>query len=527
MWDRWYWWDYFDTQYWPVLPLTPEWVADLGDRTVANVYRNGVSVFGFIPSSVAISQALNESREHDMVVEGKPGEQVQYGDEIEVLIRGNVYGPYTVAAISRSVQEATVSTILTLAGPGDPLRSSATPDDDPFLASNNLVALLKIQSFVYGETGVNIPISFVNAEYVGMSAKFSVRSLNALDMLRDICGATGNSFRITDDGRVEIGKFGTDSGLIVNGNRAVVGTTVYTANVQNVDTNYAEMLSYLYVEGGSFLKRENPSDPNDKGQSVNLGLGSRYITKFTLEAPTGYTITEVQVAEKVHYKLTKIGATAKRGRRIQIAGITPLKENDLNSEKAAATSLAKMASLYLNAKSQPLVSLNVEIHDRVDIGLGDSVQVRHTPNGREIVNGTFYVKEWRLSSQDDAVTTTLSLSSVVVDPEELIKVTSATKEGRTGYKPDVPIGLEGVVLYVTVSASDSSCGAYPVGRSITVDYSTPGFQSVPHVTVECSPGVIGSVVSSTKNNCVICVQQAGAWSGSENVKVIATGTLNT
>lgn len=518
MWDKYYWWDYFDTQFWPVLLEGREPVANFGNRSIATVYRNGVAVFSCIPLSIGITKALNEGREHDMVVDGKPGELILPDDEIEIMIRGNIYGPYTISSISRSVNEATVQTTLLLAGAGDPLRSSATPDDDPFLALSNLVALLKIQSFVNGETGQNIPISFVNAEYVGMNAKFSVRSLNALDMLRDICGATGNSFRITEDRRVEIGKFGSDSGLIINTNRAMKDGQMYTANIQNVDKNYAEMLSYLYVEGGSFTKN---------GKSVNLGLGSRYYTTFTLTPPDGFTINEIQVADKVHYRMAIIGGTAKRGRRIQFAGISPLTQNNLASEISAANSLAKMASLYLKAKSQPMVTVSVEINDLIDINLGDSVQVFHAPNGRETVNQTLYVKEWRVTSQDDIVTTAMTLSSVVTDPEELIKATSATKDGRTGYKPDIPIGTEGVVVYVTVKSTDSTCGTNPIGRSVSVDYSSPGFQSVPHVTVESSPGVVGTVTSKTTTGCVICVQQAGAWSGSENVKVIATGTLNT
>lgn len=478
------------------------------------VLRSGSPLFSAVAESVTLNNALNESKESDASIMGGRGVEILHTDTVEIVVGGDVYGPFTVSTIQSEPKGESTLTSLTLTGCGEAYRNAATPDDDPFNASSNLSAFLKLPGFVARKTGVTIPLSFVSAESFVMGANFSVGSTNGLDMLRSLCGATNNAFRFTEDCRIEVGRFGASSGLFIRNRSARSQNGQFIAEFGPVNIDASDTYSYVYAEGGTFTKSD--------GEDYNLGMGSRSVTTFDLTPPTGYSITTDEVEKKLFYQLSRDAATVKRGKRVQIGGITPLNDTQA-AEEAAANMLMNVAAKYLEAKSEPEVTVSATVKGYVKALPGDTAKLFISGGDSTILDGDYYILSSSYSMISGRAETTFEFSSRLTDPEELLQANSP-KAGDTGSKPHQGAGVSGVTLVASVLATDSVCGAFGVGRSVYVDYSVYGFLATPTISFECPAGVTAEVTSNDVNGALICVKRS-FWDSGTTVTVTVAGPL--
>lgn len=478
------------------------------------VIRSGSPLFTVVAESVAVNNALNESRESDATIAGGRGVEITEDDQIEIVIDEDTYGPFSVSTIQRDAVGERVITSLSLAGCGEAYRNAATPDDDPFNASSNLSAFLKLPGFVADKTGVVMPISFVSAESLVMGANFSVGSTNALDMMRSLAGATNNAFRFTQDCRVEVGRFGASSGLFIRNRIARSQGRQLSAKFDTVSVNASDTYSYVYAEGGTFKKSD--------GEDYNLGMGSKAITTFDLTPPAGYTISTDEVNKKLFYRLSRDAATVKRGKRIQIGAITPTGTGQA-AEEVAANMLMNIAAKYLQAKAEPEITVSATVTGYVRALPGDTANLFISGGDDTILSGDYYILSVSYSASRDRVETVFEFSSRLTDPEALLQ-SNSPKAGDTGSKPHQGSGVAGITLVATIKASDTVCGAFSEGRSVYVDYSSYGFLAAPTVSFECPAGVTATVLSSNASGATICVSQS-FWSADVAVTVSVAGPL--
>jgi hypothetical protein len=478
------------------------------------VIRSGSPLFSAVAESVTLNNALNESKESDASVMGGRGVEILYTDLVEIVVGGDVYGPFTVSTIQREASGESTLTSLTLASCGEAYRNAATPDDDPFSASSNLNAFLKLPGFVAKKTGVDIPLTFVSAESLVMGANFSVGSTNALDLMRSLCGATANAFRFTDDCQIEVGRFGASSGLFIRNRTARSQNGQSAAEFGAVVVDASDTYSYVYAEGGTFKKSD--------GEDYNLSMGSRSITTFDLTPPDGYSITTDEVGKKLFYQLSRDAATVKRGKRVQIGGITPLNDT-LASEKAAAKLLMNIAAKYLESKAEPEVTVSATLKGYVKALPGDTAKLFISSGDKTILDGDYYILSASYSMVSGRAETAFEFSSRLTDPEQLLQATSP-KAGDTGSKPHQSSGASGVTLTASVFLTDPVCGDLGNGRSVYVSYAVHGFLATPTLSFECPAGVTAEVTSSDTSGATICVKKT-FWTSGATITVIAVGVL--
>lgn len=478
------------------------------------VIRSGSPLFTAVAESVTLNKALNESKESDASIMGERGVEVLYTDLVEIVVGGDIYGPFTVSTIQREASGEGMLTSLTLAGCGEAYRNAATPDDDPFNASSNLNAFLKIPGFVTKKTGVVIPLEFVSAESLVMGANFSVGSTNALDLMRSLCGATNNAFRFTDDCRIEVGRFGAASGLFIRNKTARSQNGQSAAEFGQVNINASDTYSYVYAEGGTFKKSD--------GEDYNLSMGSRSVTTFDLTPPDGYSITTDEVGKKLFYQLSRDAAFVKRGKRVQIGGITPL-DDTLESEKAAANMLMNVAAKYLESKAEPEITVSATLKGYVRASPGDTAKLFISIGDNTVLDGDYYILSASYSMISGRAETVFEFSSRLTDPEQLLQANSP-KSGDTGSKPHQGSGAYGITLTASVLLTNPVCGDLGNGRSVYVDYSIHGFLATPTISFDCPAGVTAEVTSSNASGATICVKKT-FWSSGTTITVVAVGVL--
>lgn len=479
----------------------------------AFLIRSGSVIKKFVLSSASLGFALNEVREHTVEVYGR--ENILDGDTARVIIDGTTYGDYAITIFEHSLSsDAGYVTTLTFVPCSNILQSVAMPGNDPFENTTNLAVFTHLSGFIVQEAGFYFPISFVNADSVAMGSRFAVNASNALDMLRSLCGATGNAFRLSDSCGIEVGKFGQDSGFFIKtGGVGRYKNILYPTSVQ-ISVDSSDIYGAVYAEGGSFTKKANPSDPDDKGKSVNLQMGSYYITQFTITPPDGFTMVTSVSGEKTYYKLTKDGGPITKSKKIQVGGITPTKENDLQSEIDAATLLTEVASRYITAKSVPNIVVTCRFEGYVqDFELGETAYVYLADEGKKsrdtIIDQDLYVTGIEYSTQADAGSTSITLSSRIADPEELLQASKGAKAGDSGYRPYQEFGQYSNIVLSTVRDASPSCGID--GREITVNYAAYGYIETPSITINCPAGYSGTLISSDLTDAVVCINATATW----------------
>lgn len=480
---------------------------------MAFLIRSGVVTEKLVVVSASMGFALNEIREHSLEVSGRVN--IIEGDTVRILVNETVYGDYAVTIFEHGLSsDAGYVTSMTLVPCSNILQSVAMPGNDPFENTTNLSVFTHLSGFIMQETGFYFPISFVNADSVAMGAHFAVNASNALDMLRSLCGATGNAFRLSDYCGIEIGKFGASSGMFIKtGGNGRYKNILYPTSVR-FSSDSSDTYGAVYAEGGSFTKKENPADPDDNGTSVNLQMGSYYITQFTITPPEGFTIVTSVSGEKTYYKLTKDGAPITKSKKIQIGGITPEKENDLQSEIDAATLLTEVASRYISAKSSPNIIVTCRFEGYVqDFDLGDTVRVYLADEGKKskdtIIDEDLYVTGIDYTTQTDVGYTSINLSNRISDPEDLLQSAKGSSSGESGYKPYQEFGQYANVIIATVHDGSPVCSG--TGREISVNYAAYDYIVTPHITINCPAGYSAVISSSNATDAVICVAAMGTW----------------
>lgn len=479
----------------------------------AFLIRSGSVIKRMAIVSASMGFALNEIREHSLEVKGR--ENILDGDTVRLSIDNTTYGDYAITIFDHSLSDDSgYVTNLTLVPCSNVLQSVAMPGNDPFEKTTNLSVFTHLSAFILQETGFYFPISFVNADSVAMGAHFAVNASNALDMLRSLCGATGNAFRLSESCGIEVGKFGESSGIFIKtGGNGRYKNILYPTSVR-FSSDSSDVYGAVYVEGGSFTKKENPADPDDKGKSVNLQMGSYYITKFTITPPEGFTIVTSVSGDKTYYKLTKNGAPITKSKKIQVGGITPQKENDLQSEIDAATLLTEVASRYITAKSVPNIVVTCRFEGYIqDFDLGSTVRVYLADEARKtkdtIIDDDLYVTGIEYSTQTDIGYTSITLSNRISDPEDLLQSAKGSSSGDSGYKPYQEFGQYSNIVLATVMDGSPVCNG--IGREISINYAAYGYINAPHITVNCPSGYSATITSSDLTDAVICVTAMATW----------------
>ncbi len=479
----------------------------------AFLIRSGSVIKRFTIISASLGFALNEIREHSLEVSGR--ENILEGDTVRLAINNVIYGDYAITIFEHGLSsDAGYTTSLTLVPCSNILQSVAMPGNDPFEKTTNLAVFTHLSRFIMQETGFYFPITFVNADSVAMGAHFAVNSSNALDMLRNLCGATGNAFRLSDSCGLEVGKFGQSSGMFIKtGGNGRYKNILYPTSVR-LSSDSSDIYGAVYAEGGSFTKKENPTNPDDKGKSVNLQMGSYYITKFTITPPEGFTMVTSVAGEKTYYKLTKDGAPITKSKKIQIGGISPQKENDLQSEMDAATLLTEVASRYITAKCVPNIVVTCRFEGYIqDFDLGDTAHVYLADEGKKtkdtIIDEDLYVTGIEYSTQTDIGYTSITLSNRISDPEDLLQSAKGSAAGDSGYKPYQEFGQYSNIVLATVMDGSPVCDT--IGREVSINYEAYGYIDAPHITINCPSGYSAVVTSSDNTNAVICVNAFGTW----------------
>lgn len=479
----------------------------------AFLVRSGSVIKRLVIASASLGFALNEIREHALEVKGR--ENILDGDAIRLSMDNTTYGDYAVTIFEHGLSDDSgYTTSLTLVPCLNVLQSVAMPGNDPFEKTTNLSVFTHLSAFIMQETGFYFPISFVNADSVAMGAHFAVNASNALDMLRSLCGATGNAFRLSDSCGIEVGKFGESSGMFIKtGGNGRYKNILYPTSVR-FSSDSSDVYGAVYVEGGSFTKKENPSDPDDKGKSVNLQMGSYYITQFTITPPEGFTMVTSVSGDKTYYKLTKDGAPITKSKKIQVGGITPIKENDLQSEIDAATLLTEVASRYITAKCVPNIVVTCRFEGYIqDFDLGNTVRVYLADEAKKtketIIDDDLYVTGIEYSTQTDTGFTSITLSNRIADPEDLLQSAKGSSSGDSGYKPYQEFGQYSNIVLATVMDASPVCDV--IGREVSINYEAYGYIDAPHITVNCPSGYSAVITSSSNTNAVICVNAFGTW----------------
>lgn len=479
----------------------------------AFLIRSGSVIKRLVISSAVLSFALNEIREHSIEVYGR--EEILDDDTVRFVIDGTTYGDYGITMFDFGLSsDGGYVTSMTLVPCSNVLQSVAMPGNDPFQETTNLGVFRQISKFVMQETGEYFPVSFVNADSVLMDAHFAVNASNALDMLRSLCGATSNAFRLSRSCGIEVGKFGADSGLVIKtGSNGRYKNILYASSV-TYSKDSSDVYGAVYAEGGSFTKKQNPSDPDDNGKSVNLQMGSYYITEFNVTPPDGYTMVTSIAGDRTYYKLTKDGGPVKKSKKIQISGIVPKKENDYDSELAAATLLTQVASRYLEAKSEPNIVVTCRLEGYVqDADIGDTVRVYLADEAKKlketIIDDDLYIIGIEYSTQTDVGYTTLTLSSRISDPEDLLQSAKGSLSGDTGYHPYQEFGQYANIVLASVHDGNPVCNGQ--GREISVNYAAYGYIATPNIVITCPAGYSAVITSSDLTDATICVTSYSTW----------------
>ena len=351
-------------------------------------YRNGQYIRRIQNfRSLTLPSALNEVREPELALPVDECYSIQLGDTIRVKMGDVTLEDYTVHLVVDDADDIDGSVSLTLEPScGSILRCAATSGNTVFDDLNALSTFTTIGSYITEEVGKTLPITFVNPNNFNLGGRLNANGRNMLEVLRTLCGATGNSFRVTNQCGLEIGQFGEASGLRLAG----AGTDHDSINLHwlksSLTRDASAIASALYVEGGGYHK-EGSSDNYVLLMGDNTtGGATQYST-----VPPGYVIELIKRNKKDYFRLRKVGAVGCT-RAINIGNVTPLGEKKADIY-AAEQLLTNIAVKYLEMSSSAVIRLDVVCPwALVGLVVGQKVQaVINAPYGRLLLDENIYI----------------------------------------------------------------------------------------------------------------------------------------
>lgn len=450
--------------------------------------------------SLTLSGALNEVREPELILSMDESYMVQIGDVVRVKIDSVTFEDYNVHIIVDDVQDTDGGVTLSLEPScGSILRCAATSGNTVFDDVNVLTTFTTIGTYLTEELGKTMPITLVNPNSFNLGGRLNANGRNMLEVLRTLCGASGNSFRVTNSCGLEIGQFGEDSGLRFGG----PGHDHDPTNVRwlkcAVTRDAADIAAALYVEGGGYHKEgSNDSYTLLMGDNTTGGAAQYSIV------PPGYVIELIKRNKKDYFRLRLVGAIGCT-RAISIGNITPLGEKKTDIY-AAQQMLTNIAVKYLEVKSKPAIRVDL-VCPWALMGLvaGQKAQiVINDLDGRNVISDSYYITEYEIRFQGDTITTALTLSNRLYDPDDLLSTSNQNLNQKGDKVPATGVGSLSQSIVANATLLLPACGV--TGRLVTVDYSGARYTATPTLTVSTALGITATVVSANRTTATICVE---------------------
>lgn len=463
-------------------------------------WRNGLFLRRVIGlKSLTLSAALNEVREPELLVTMDYIYLFQNGDVIRVKLNNVTYEDYTVHLIVDDAQDTDGGVTLTLEPScGSILRCAATSGNTVFDDINVLTTFTTIGTYITEELGKTLPITFVNPNNFNLGGRLNANGRNMLEVLRTLCGSSGNSFRVTNTCGLEIGQFGESSGLRFGG----AGHDHDATNIRwlkcMVSRDASDIAAALYVEGGGYRKENS-------GDNYVLLMGDNTTGKAPVlsTVPAGYVLELIKRNKKDYFRLRKIGAVGCT-RAINIGNVTPLGEK-LADIYSAQQLLTDIAVTYLEMKSNAATRVELVCQwALVDLVVGQKSRiVVNAPDGTSVVNAEMYLREYEIRFQSDTITTALVFSSNLYEPDDLLSSSNQNVNQKGDKTPATGVGSITQAIIVNATLTSPVCNT--TGRLVTLDYAGARYTAVPTIALSPPSGVTATVVSSTRTGATICV----------------------
>jgi len=475
------------------------------DPPVVYHIRNG-STIGMLPFvKLNTRAALAEASISSIVLDSRYACVIKNGDTIRVSCNACEIGDFTVIDHDISFSDDKAEVNVSLAPCVNALRCTPIPSNTIFQGITNTQAYQAIVDLVSNDACSTIPIQFNNVSTQLFGARVNLGGANALEALRALTAATGNTFSWSNNGcKLIVGQMGQKQNVYIRIGNNYNSLPYYFAKSMSIKKDAGEVYGCAYVEGGNYTI-PTVADPT-KTETVTLSIGSdKTGNQYLAQTPSGYTITQVIRLGKTYYKMCKSnGDTSCCATTVSIGGITP-KTNSLADQQEAANLLAKIAANYLDQVSTENIEINVEIPDIIcGIILGNKVHVLHCcDDGSEIINDWLYVTNYEFNFDSDKAYTSLTLSSRLFDPKAMLDVTNTNKDDNGNVIPYQPIGDITNQYNVFASPSNPICGVD--GRKIYVDYSATGYQSTPLISVALPSGYTFSVITANNTSAELCI----------------------
>lgn len=446
------------------------------------------------------SAGLNEVREPELSLPLTYLYKVLNGDIIRVYLAGVKYEDYRVHIVINDASETDGGVSLTLEPScGSVLRCAATSGATVFDNLTVVDTFTTIGKYILDETGSTIPLVFVNPNNFNFTGRLNASGRNMLEVLRTLCGSSGNSFRVKDTCAVEVGQFGEDSGLAFVGPGNDHGDVHLRWLSSQYTEDVSEVTSALYVEGGGYHK-EGSSDNFTLLMGDNTtGGATQYST-----VPAGYVIELIKRNSKDYFRLRKIGATGCT-RAINIGGVSPLGEKLKEHIYPAQQLMTNIAVKYLEIKSQAVRRVDLVCPwCIVDLVIGQKARVR-VPNGEGgyVVDEMMYINEYEHRFQGETITTAVTLSNRLYDPDELLSSSNQNVNEKGDKTPVTASGSITQTISFTATLLNAACNT--TGRLVNIDYSGSHYTAQPTLVITVPPGVTYSVINADKSSAQICI----------------------
>lgn len=472
------------------------------DKAIIEIYRGAGYIGRLLYKSLTLSYALNEVREPELVIPIVEADKVRIGDTIRVRTEAG-QEDYIVHIITTDYSESDPGAILSLEPCGSVLRCAAISGDTLFDESTVVGVFNKISQHMVEEIGTTIPVVLSNVGNFNFGARYSTSGNNILESLRNVCGATGNSFRILNNPcRLEIGQFGEDSGAFFTGpgkDHSALG--LKWLSIKHT-SDWTDIVNAIYVEGGSYSLGDN---------QMTLLMGDGTVTPARYSTvPPDYALDLVTRNGKKYFRLRKISALG-CSRRINIGGVSPVvakgSDDPTKPEITKAEQLlTDIAVKYLSIKSQPSIMIDIIapwVITDLKIGATARVVLRDLKAAPVLVDLPYYITALEFRWSDDSIQTAVTLSNRLYDPDELLSVSNQSTDKKGNPVPVQGVGVIEQAIPVTVTNLNPTCDL--VGRLATIDYSAAKYTATPTITPSFGVGNNATIVSANKTTATICV----------------------